>query len=254
MGQSMMTSFAGFPSGKNPYVPVPEVFFTALLPEIEDSAELKVTLHLFWLLAQKRGNPRCVSNRELEADGLLLRSLKRRGDPRPPEERLRQGLEQAVARGTLLRIYLRLISEGSDEGEIIGWYFFNTARSRKVVAELQGGELIPARLLSIAHEQGEEAREVGVGGAEYTQSGGHHAARQTLVQIERPNIFVLYEQNIGLLSPLIADQLRDAADQYPPEWIEAAFREAVQQNKRKWSYISAILRRWETEGRQVWNA
>ena len=249
-----MTSFAGFPSGKNPYVPVPEVFFTALLPEIEDSAELKVTLHLFWLLAQKQGNPRCVSDRELEVDRVLLRSLKRRGDPRPPEERLRQGLEQAVARGTLLRIHLRLISEGSDQGEIIGWYFFNTARSRKVVAELQGGELIPARLLTIAHEQDEEARADGVGGEEYTQNGGHHAARQALVQIERPNIFVLYEQNIGLLSPLIADQLRDAAEQYPPEWIEAAFREAVQQNKRKWSYISAILRRWETEGKQAWNA
>ncbi len=250
----MITSFAGFPSGKNPYVPVPEVFFTALLPDIEDSAELKVTLHLFWLLAQKQGNPRCVSDRELEADPVLLRSLKRRGDPRPPEERLRQGLEQAVARGTLLRIHLRLISEGSDQGEIIGWYFFNTARSRKVVAELQGGELIPARLLTSAREQDEAGRAGGVGEEEYTRNGDHHAARQVQVEIERPNIFVLYEQNIGLLSPLIADQLRDAAEQYPPEWIEAAFREAVQQNKRKWSYISAILRRWETEGKQAWNA
>ena len=76
-----MTLFAGFPSGKNPYVPVPEVFFTVLLPEIEDMAELKVTLHLFWLLAQKKGDPRCVSDRELLADMVLLRSLKRKGDP-----------------------------------------------------------------------------------------------------------------------------------------------------------------------------
>ncbi len=67
-----MTLFAGFPSGKNPYVPVPEVFFTVLLPEIEDSAELKITLHLFWLLAQKQGNPRCISDRELLADRMLL--------------------------------------------------------------------------------------------------------------------------------------------------------------------------------------
>jgi DNA replication protein len=49
---------------------------------------------------------------------------------------------------------------------------------------------------------------------------------------------------------MIADELREAADHFPVDWIEAAFREAVQQNKRKWSYISAILRRWETEGRQ----
>ena len=110
-----MTGFTGFPSGKNPYVPVPEVFFTVLLPEIEDMAELKVTLHLFWLLAQKQGNPRCVSDRELRADAALLHGLKRQGDPRPPEERLRLGLEQAVARGTLLRIHLKLLSEVSGE-------------------------------------------------------------------------------------------------------------------------------------------
>src|SRR5215472_1266022 len=114
-----MTGFTGFPSGKNPYVPIPEVFFTEVLPEIEDSAELKVTLHLFWLLAQKQGNPRCASDRELQVDRLLLRGLKRRGDPRPPEERLRQGLEQAVARGSILRVQLRLLSEGNNQAEII---------------------------------------------------------------------------------------------------------------------------------------
>src|SRR5260370_36204050 len=97
-----MTLFAGFPSGKNPYVPVPDVFFTELLPEIEDTAELKVTLHLFWLLAQKQGDPRCVNERELVADRVLLQSLKRKGDPRPVEERLRQGLEQAVCHRTIL--------------------------------------------------------------------------------------------------------------------------------------------------------
>src|SRR5438105_13135585 len=99
-----MTGFAGFPSGKNPYVPVPEVFFTVLLPEIEDSAELKVTLHLFWLLAQKKGNPRCVSGNDLRADHVLLRSRKRRSDPRPPEKRSHERFELALTRGTLCSI------------------------------------------------------------------------------------------------------------------------------------------------------
>ncbi len=261
-----MPAFAGFPSGKNPFVPIPEIFFTQVLPEIEDSAELKITLHLFWLLAQKQGNPRCTSDRELLSDATLLHSLRRRGDPRPAEERLRQGLDQAVARGTLLRIHLKLVSEGRDGAETIIWYFFNTARSRKVVAELQGGEMIPVRLLNPVEEQEQDEQEnsqeslqtieqtVGKG---YTRNQEHISARHTQnvqVHIERPNIFVLYEQNISLLSPLIAEELKDAADHYPAEWIEAAFREAVQQNKRKWSYIRAILRRWETEGRQSWNA
>jgi DNA replication protein len=255
-----MTLFAGFPSGKNPYVPVPEVFFTVLLPEIEDMAELKVTLHLFWLLAQKKGDPRCVSDRELLADMVLLRSLKRKGDPRPVEERLRHGLEQAVARGSILRIYLKLLSEASDEEELVGWYFFNTARSRKIVNELQGGELVPASLLAAQDDKPEEQAQAYEDTGSIVPAGrsgalrGYERSSQVQVQIERPNIFILYEQNIGLLSPLIADELRDAADSYPAEWIETAFREAVLHNKRKWSYIRAILRRWETEGRQAWNA
>lgn len=65
----------------------------------------------------------------------------------------------------------------------------------------------------------------------------------------RPNIFTLYEQNIGLLTPLIADELREAEQAYPPDWIEDAFREAVSLNKRNWKYIRAILERWRTEGR-----
>jgi DNA replication protein len=65
----------------------------------------------------------------------------------------------------------------------------------------------------------------------------------------RPNIFTLYEQNIGLLTPLIADELREAEQTYPAEWIEEAFREAVSLNKRSWRYIHAILERWHTEGR-----
>jgi DNA replication protein len=65
----------------------------------------------------------------------------------------------------------------------------------------------------------------------------------------RPNVFTLYEQNIGLLTPLIADELREAEQIYPAAWIEDAFREAVSLNKRSWRYIRAILERWRTEGR-----
>ena len=70
-----------------------------------------------------------------------------------------------------------------------------------------------------------------------------------LESAERPNIFTLYEENIGLLTPLIADELREAEQTYPAAWIEDAFREAVSLNKRSWKYIRAILERWRTEGR-----
>jgi DNA replication protein len=225
-----MPGFAGFPPGRTPYVPVPEDFFTRLAPDIDDAGELKVTLHLFWLLSRKRGAPRCVSDRELLADPVLRRSLRRRGDPRPVEERLRAALEQALARGTLLRVRVRL------DGEIVAWYFFNTERSRQAVARLMDGSLSPERLVEV------ESPTVGP----RVSDGAETPLR---IEVERPTIFALYEQNVGLLLPMVAEELRDAADTFPAEWIEDAFREAVQQNKRNWSYIRAILRRWETEGK-----
>ena len=63
------------------------------------------------------------------------------------------------------------------------------------------------------------------------------------------NVFVLYEQNIGMLTPMIAEELEEAARVYPPSWIEDAFKEAVALNKRSWRYIARILERWAGEGR-----
>jgi len=61
----------------------------------------------------------------------------------------------------------------------------------------------------------------------------------------------LYEQNIGALTPLIADELRDAEQTYPAKWIEEAIKIAVENNTRRWRYVSAILERWRLEGKQA---
>lgn len=63
------------------------------------------------------------------------------------------------------------------------------------------------------------------------------------------NIFQLYEQNIGIVSPLIADELRDAQRTYPAQWLEEAFREAARARKLNWKYVNRILERWQSEGR-----
>jgi DnaD/phage-associated family protein len=65
---------------------------------------------------------------------------------------------------------------------------------------------------------------------------------------ESPNVFRLYEENIGPLTPLIADTLKDAEQTYSPEWLAEAIEMAVKQNARKWNYVEAILRRWKEEG------
>jgi len=63
------------------------------------------------------------------------------------------------------------------------------------------------------------------------------------------NIFALYEQNIGIITPMIAEELKEAEKIYPPQWIEEAFKAAVTLNKRNWGYIARILERWASEGK-----
>ena len=209
-----MKGFSGFPAGKVRFTSIPNLFFSELLPAIDDLAELKVTLHIFWLLSQKRGYPRYMSFRELSGDGVLLGSLKSLGQG--SKESLREGLERAVARGTLLQVAVE------QDGKRDDLYLVNTDQGRQAVEKIRGGQL-----------------EIGV----------TVLPAEPPVEVERPNIFDLYEQNIGLLQPLIAEQLKDAEQTYPGEWIEEAFQIAVEQNKRSWAYVRAILERWATEGK-----
>jgi DnaD/phage-associated family protein len=81
------------------------------------------------------------------------------------------------------------------------------------------------------------------------ESGKWNPKTGSALPMERPNVFKLYEENIGPLTPLIADSLKDAEDLYEPEWIADAIELAVKNNKRNWKYCEAILKRWKEEGR-----
>jgi DNA replication protein len=207
-----MKGFPGFPPGETQMVAFPEPVFSELLPLIDDLAELKVTLHCYWRLSRGRGSIRFVRRDDLLSDKVLLDGLKRDvGDD--PTTALDKGLEKAVARGTLLHVRVER------DGETKDWYFANTPKGRAAVHQIERGQW-PGEI-------------------------------QTVTQAEatRPNIFVLYEQNIGLLQNIIADELREAEREYPAEWIEEAFRLAAEANVRRWSYVRAILERWATEGK-----
>src|SRR5204863_1075672 len=102
-----------FSTDKQRTVRVPEGFFKDALPRVGSMLEMMLTLYLFWRLARiaKRSrdglSPRMVSLDELEGDAGLRSALARSKGPRPFEEALREGLELAVARGTVLQIGVR---------------------------------------------------------------------------------------------------------------------------------------------------
>jgi DnaD/phage-associated family protein len=74
--------------------------------------------------------------------------------------------------------------------------------------------------------------------------------RSNLEEEATLNIFALYEQNIGIITPMIAEELNEAERLYPPQWVDEAFKEAVKMNKRSWKYIARILERWASEGKE----
>jgi DnaD/phage-associated family protein len=209
-----MKQFTGFPA-KMRFTPLPNLFFSSLLPQISDITELKVTLYIFEVLYQKKGYPRFVTFGELLTSTSLISSLGEAG--KPPKEVLRSALEMATQRGTIL--YIALDKGGTSEDI----YFLNTESDRQIVAKIRSGELVLSGL----------------------KAGGQ---ADTELE-EQSDIFVLYEQNVGMLTPMIADELREAEKLYPKTWIKDAIKEAVSLNKRNWRYIAAILERWLSEGK-----
>jgi DnaD/phage-associated family protein len=204
--------FLGFPDGRIDATPVPSLFLSELLGLIDDLAELKVTLYVLWRGAQEKTYPRFVTRRQLEGDPIVVAGLAVVGP-----DALAGGLDRAVARGTLLRRTMTL------HGRTEECYFVNGALGRRAIRDLESGKLDLGQVVAPADE-----------------ADGRH---------ERSNIFKLYEENIGMLTPLLAEQLGDAEERFPPDWIADAFQEAVANNRRSWRYIQRILERWATEGK-----
>ncbi len=130
------------------------------------------------------------------------------------EEKLASALKLAIEHGALLSV---LVEKGGDI------YLLNDDSSRQAVEKIQTGE--------------------------FKLAGIKAGLPQPVTAEPLPDIFTLYEQNIGMLTPMVADELRDAAGQYPEGWIRDAIKEASLHNKRSIKYITKILENWSTEGR-----
>jgi DnaD/phage-associated family protein len=206
--------FHGFQPGARATV-IPSAFFTEVMPAIDDEAELRVSLYLMFSLGRHKGYPRYVTRRELAALGPLAESLA----PLPGEiaENLERGLALATGRETFLAV------DVEREGERETLYLMNTPADRRAVERIREGLLPLGRPLP---------------------------PRTEPPAPERENVFQLYEENIGPITPLMAEELREAERLYPFEWIEEALREAAVLNKRSWRYAARILERWAMEGRQ----
>ncbi len=174
-----------------------------------------MTLFLFYALGRHKGYPRFVTRKEMEALPPLAESLA----PLPGEiaDNLDRGLRLAAERGAFLAL------DVEDDGRLDTLLFLNTPADRRAVESVRNGTLRLGRPAPVP------------------------AAPPAP---QRGNVFQLYEENIGPITPLVAEELREAERLYPFDWIEEAFKEAAVLNKRSWRYAARILERWATEGRQ----
>lgn len=203
--------FTGFPNS-GLATAVPNLFFSRVLPEITDGAELVVSAYVFFAAGQqKTRRPHFVTLRELEADAGLVRAIANLCGGHDGGA-LARGLDAAVRRGTLVR------ARATHDGRAEELFAVNNPANVRMLERLA---------------------DTGVQIAEPLPPAPGEAA---------PDIYALYEDNIGAITPLIAEDLKDAEQRYPAEWVRAAIREAAELNARSWRYVSAILRRWEKEG------
>jgi DNA replication protein len=175
-------------------------------------------LHVLRLLHGQPKPPRFVRRASLVTDAGLLQALGQVSGA-ASQQLVSDALGRAVARGTLLAV---TVTDGAIEDEC---YLLNTRANERIAQQVLEGE----RLLG--------------------ELGPVPAPHEPAHLDERPTIYDLYEQNIGLLTPLLAEELTEAAESYPAPWIEDAFREAVTQNKRSWRYVRRILEAWASQGR-----
>ena len=189
--------FKGF-SDSETFTQFPDALFHQLLKEIDDAAELKVTLYFLWRVEHIEGPFKALCETDFDGKDLGLSA-----------EEIKSGLEKAVQRGSILK--------STHEADV--FYFLNSPRGRAAAEAFAKGQ--------------------------WRKSAGILSAPP----VERPNVFKLYEENIGPLTPLIADMLKEAEELYRNEWFEEAITIAVKNNKRNWKYVEAILKRWKEEGK-----
>src|SRR3990170_894695 len=160
-----MSAFQGYPEGKARLTPIPGPFFSQLLPEIDHLGELKVALYVFWRLNLMEGAFRYLRRVDFLEDGTFMGGMG--ADPQQAEAALDEALERCVVRGALLRVAAEL-----ESGQTT-FYCLNSPKGRAAVEAIARGEWRP--------------------------SGDPHAPLD--LSLEHPNIFHLYEEHIGPLTP-----------------------------------------------------
>ena len=211
-----------FPRGYRS-TPIPNPLLADLLVEITDPDELRLTLRAVWALHQQRGFPPSVTMSDLAADRTVAAMLGMGGDDL--EIRVSALLDRAAERGTLLKIPVR---DGQDR------YYLNTEPVRRALARQ------------------------GVAPEEMRETAGAETELETWQDLEaaaEPSLAVVaYEENIGQITPLVAEKIRDAIDDYSELAVIDAIRTAAGQGHQELELHSGSVATAKQGAGRKWRA
>ncbi|MQF83047.1 DnaD domain protein [SAR202 cluster bacterium AD-802-E10_MRT_200m] len=197
-------------------VPVPGLIFGPVLEGIHDVVELKCILRTMFLLHRNRTMNGVIKLDDVLEDVIVSKSLhgNNKGEQRAIVER---AVDVAVAYGILLKKSFQMVE--SDEV----WLFLNNLANRKLIDRTQK-ELQLTQPFSVVAVTENSSSKI--------------------------NIFQLYEELIGIITPMIAERLKELEQEYSVSSIEEAFRVAAMHDKHRLSYIEGILRSWKEGDRK----
>lgn len=211
-------AFVGFPAGGLEEVRIPARLLTDLLGRIDSLAETRLTLYCYQQIGRRSEQDAWVRARDLRSDPVLLEMMSGLSELHSSQKVLDDALEKALVRNSLLG--LELSGAGSEPTDKA--LFLNTEDGRQLRAAMQAA------------------------GSAVRGDGGVLA----IAQLSESEPFRIYHQNFGLLTPVLADQLRGLIEDFPLPWVCEAMEIAIGRNVKALAYVKAILNRWEREARE----
>ena len=197
-------------------LPVPVQFFSEILLNIEDEAELRVALYIWYAITRKVGGQRFVLESDIRNDPLLINWFTHKGGT----EKLSNSIDLTRKRGLFIGAELPnndfVLLPNDEAGQrLLNRFIMN---SEVLHHQAHSTELLKKQSLST-----------------------------------RSPVAIKYEQEIGVITPSIATTLQDSESRYPVDWILEAISVAAESNARSWRYIQTVLENWQKNGRNNGN-
>ena len=206
--------FEGFPD-QSGFVSIPNILFSSILESLDNIATLKLAFRLTFLIQRESGKIRFITTNSLLTDPSLVLAIAS-PDINTFEKVVRSSIHTCIELGIFLKTSVET------DGRIEELIFLNSNHNKEIIRKINDGEIQMPKL--------PEASPV----PEFSP---------------RPNIFKIYEESIGILTPIIAERLKELEEEVPDTWLYDAIKEASMQNHMRLSYVEGILRRWRQDGR-----